>query len=270
MEPLDTSAEMQACDRYAIDVLKIPGLILMENAGRGVVEMTLKHFGPLHNRSVVVFCGKGNNGGDGFVAARHLLQHLANVTVYLAGKSSELKGDAKTNYEILKRISRLTDGGKELRLIESSSAAKLSMLRQPDVIIDALFGTGFSREIKGAYKSVVEWINRSESYKVSIDIPSGIDADDGSVHGAAVFADLCVTMGMKKIGLIINKGRTYTGLVETVDTGVAGRLHNPENPRTLLLSKEDAKAVMPARPKSSASVGAKYQGCLRPATACHS
>ena len=152
MEAVVTSEEMRRCDRYAIEELKIPGVILMENAGRGVVEAMMKNFGSLNSRSVLVACGKGNNGGDGFVVARHLLNHGARVSVLLCGNPAELKGDAKINFESLSRISKspLKD---RVQLLQFRSKRTLNMLPRTDFIVDAIFGTGFTGAVRGDRKS---------------------------------------------------------------------------------------------------------------------
>ena len=143
MEPVVTSAEMQACDRAAVAKLKIPSIILMENAGRGVVEKMQEYFGSLAGKQVLIFSGKGSNGGDGFVVARHLVSLGSRALVVLVGKSSHLKGDAKLNYGWLKGIQKRSSDETKLRFVELHSGRALGMLPNPDIIVDGLFGTGF-------------------------------------------------------------------------------------------------------------------------------
>ena len=248
MEVVVTSAEMQACDRFAINNLRIPSLLLMENAGRGVVEKIQKHVGSLHGKSILIACGKGNNGGDGFVVARHLYNLDANVTVVVVGKAGDLKGDAKINYQAVKVISKVFHKERSLDIVELKSSKKLKVLPKVDIIIDGIFGTGFTGNVRGIYKDVIEWINNSNAFKVSIDIPSGISADNGEVGNVAVKADVTVTMGLKKIGLITGKGRGYSHRVEVVDIGIPKPTLEKKSHTTLLVDIEDVKRVLPHRP----------------------
>src|SRR5512143_1689162 len=134
MELVVTSDEMRACDRLAIDTFKIPGLALMENAGRGVAEAVRRRYGPLSGRTVVVLCGKGNNGGDGFVAARHLGRDAAAVVAVLVGKPGGVAGDALTNYRAFRSMAARSGG--RLRLVHASSARALKGIGEPDIVID--------------------------------------------------------------------------------------------------------------------------------------
>ncbi|MDI6765357.1 MAG: NAD(P)H-hydrate dehydratase [Bacteroidota bacterium] len=246
METVVTSAEMQACDHYAIDTLKIPGLILMENAGSGVVEMIEKHFGSMAGKTVVIVCGKGNNGGDGYVVARHLFNRGAKVIVLLLWKPSEQKGDAKINFESIQKISSKFNKDEMLQIKELKSSRTLRLLPKPDIIIDAIFGTGFSGEVRESYQSVIEWINISHAKKVSIDMPSGVNADNGEVNNVAIKADLTVTMALKKVGLITGEGMSYAGKVEVVDISMPSEIC--KKPQTFIVGADDVRRVLPRRP----------------------
>jgi ADP-dependent NAD(P)H-hydrate dehydratase / NAD(P)H-hydrate epimerase len=248
MEIVVTSDEMRACDRYAIDTLKIPGLILMENAGRGVVEMMEKHYGLMAGKTVIIFCGKGNNGGDGYVVARHLFISGAKVIVGVLGKGSELKGDAKTNFESIKKIASKFKKDGRLQIKELKSNRVLKLLPKTDIIIDAIFGTGFSGEVHESYKSVIGWINNASGKKVSIDIPSGVNADNGEVENLAVKADLTVTMGLRKIGLITGKGMSYTGKIEVIDISIPNEVVALQKSKTYVVHAEDVRRILPTRP----------------------
>lgn len=245
MEAVVTSAEMQACDRYAIDTLKIPGLILMENAGRGVVEMMEKHLGSMAGKTVIIVCGKGNNGGDGYVVARHLFNRGARIVVVLIGNPSELKGDAKVNFESIRKIASKFKIDGILQIKEMKIKQSLKLLPNADFIVDAIFGTGFSGEVREPYKSVIGWINKTHSKKVSIDIPSGVNADNGEVSNVAVKADLTVTMAMRKIGLITGEGRSYASQVEVVDISMPSEIL--KKPQTFVVGADDVRRVLPRR-----------------------
>lgn len=247
MEVLVTSDQMRACDRFAIEKLRIPGLILMENAGRGVVEMMQNHFGSPAGKSVIIFCGKGNNGGDGFVIARHLYNRGAEVSVVLLGISRALKGDARVNYEIIKNIAGKRGSNSMLRVYELKSTRKFSVLPKADFIIDAVFGTGFSGPVHGFYKDAINWINGSNGKKISVDIPSGVNADNGAVANVAVAADLTATMGLRKTGLTVGKGISCAGRVEVVEIGISSKDLIPSKKNTFLVGIEDVRIALPRR-----------------------
>lgn len=250
MELVVTSGEMQSIDRYAIDKLKIPGILLMENAGRSSVELMELHFGRLRNSSVLVVCGKGNNGGDGYVIARHLYNRGAEVTVLCLGKENELKRDAKINFRILKEIIRIEKPDR-LKLFLYGSGRTLSSLTEKDFIIDAIFGTGFSGEVKKPYSKVIDWINKQPSRVISIDIPSGIDASTGEVFKNAVKANLTITMGHKKIGLVCGSGASVAGSVRVADISVPDDVKPETSVKSYLIDAADVRNVLPVRPKNA-------------------
>ena len=182
MQPLATAEQMHAADKGAIRALGVPGLVLMENAGRAFVDILEASAGPLAGMSVFILCGKGKNGGDGFVIARHLAIRGAGVSVFLLGRMNEIRGDARVN---LKSLLRLAAKDKTmLRFSSGSSLRSLSRNTRPDIIVDALLGTGFSGSVRGVYKKGIDWINASGARVFSVDIPSGVDASSGSVSGS--------------------------------------------------------------------------------------
>jgi NAD(P)H-hydrate epimerase len=189
----------------------------MENAGRGVAGIALRELGgaPFVSR-VAVFAGKGNNGGDGYVAARYLQKAGIVVTVYSLCGFHELRGDAAANASDWKKM----DGAvEELLSIEALKAAGQS-IEKSDIVIDAIFGTGLSDEVTGTYAEAIRLINRFAKKIISIDIPSGINATTGAVLGEAVRAHVTATMAMPKLGLLLFPGRAHAGRVEVVDIGV--------------------------------------------------
>lgn len=192
-------------DRASIDEFGIPGLILMENAGRAVAKVVLQEFPEA--KKIAIFAGGGNNGGDGFVVARHLIGAGFDVITYLVSDPKKYKGDALTNLEALHKI-----GGKMVEVKGSVSEYK-----QADLIIDALFGTGLDREIKGFYREVIEFINSQPIPRLAIDLPSGLDSDTGFPLGVSVKADVTVTFVIPKLGLAIYPGIDYAGKVYLVD-----------------------------------------------------
>lgn len=218
-----TAKEMREIDRKAIEDYGIPGIVLMENA----VLKVLKHI-PRDRDKYTVIAGAGNNGGDGLGAARHLYIEGKSVSVVLLGSSSKLKGDAKTNFEILVRLSKNKNPeNEEIEIIElfgenSDSEEKLEHARgavmEGEVIVDAIFGTGLSSEVKGLYRDMVESLNQSKGYKVSVDIPSGLNGDIGEPMGTAVKADKTVTLQYPKVGFENPSSKEYTGelVVESI------------------------------------------------------
>src|SRR3984885_5613640 len=201
-----TAAEMKEVDRLTTARGRVPSLTLMENAGRSVAEFIQSRFLNLERRRIVVLCGKGNNGGDGFVAARHLVKIGAKPIVYFVGDWREVKGDASANLKRWKKLGKL--------VVDRGTGAGGWMPLSPDVIIvDALLGTGVRGPIEGRLREVILGVNAREprSSVVSVDIPSGLHADTGDVQGAAIVADFTVTFTAPKPGMILGPGGPYVG-----------------------------------------------------------
>ncbi|MDI6711082.1 MAG: NAD(P)H-hydrate dehydratase [Bacillota bacterium] len=213
---LVTSAEVRDIDRRATDEYGVPGLILMENAGRQVFAAAAETLGGesrLAGKLVVVICGRGNNGGDGFVAARHLLLRGVRVKLFLAADPQTVAGDARVNLEIWERFGQkmYTERDKNFH-----QALQLTLM-QADLVIDALYGTGFKGVLKDRAAKVAEAVNASGRPVIAVDIPSGVDADTGAVRGPAVRAARTVTMGLPKPGLYLYPGAEYTGEITVAD-----------------------------------------------------
>jgi len=202
---LATREIVREIDRVSIEEFGIPGLILMENAGRAVANVVLQEFPQA--KSVAIFAGGGNNGGDGFAVARHLLGEGLDVITYVLSDAKKYRGDALTNFQSLRRI-----GG---RLVELKG--NFSKYRQADVIIDAIFGTGLDREVEGFYREAIEFINTQQVPRIAVDLPSGLDANTGFPLGLSVKADVTVTFALPKLGLAIYPGAEYAGRVYVVD-----------------------------------------------------
>lgn len=246
MELLVTAQQMRECDRIAIRKLGIPGAVLMENSGRAVAVAVERHFGNIAGKSVFIFCGKGNNGGDGFVAGRHLVSGGANVFLFLVGSSTQVKGDAKINLSIVRNMAKMNQS-LSVTFQELKSMKSLDRLEEPDVIVDALFGTGFSGGVKNPYEEIIEWMNNSKVPIVAVDIPSGLNSDNGRVENTAVKATITVTMGLKKTGLIVGKGPEHTGKIELERIGVPEKVFRLDV-TTYLVSGDDVKRGLPKRP----------------------
>ncbi len=234
---------MREIDVQATRKFGIASLTLMENAGRSVVEEIETHWGSLAGRSLLILAGKGNNGGDGFVAARYALQRHAFVAVLLIGSERDVRGDAKANYESLKstKDDRLT-------IVRSFRRAEFSRKRF-DFIVDAIFGTSFHGAMRGEHKRIIDWLlTRHASKIIAVDIPSGLDATTGECSNAVVQADLTVTMALPKIGLYLGKGKQYTGMVSVADIHIPRVLAKKNSSETFLVEERDVREGLPVRP----------------------
>jgi NAD(P)H-hydrate epimerase len=210
---------MSEIDKYTINKIGIPGAVLMENAGRGVYEKFIEEFLPEKSSSILIVCGKGNNGGDGFVVARYLYNNdFKNIKLILLTESGNLKGDAEINCKICQnmglKISEVSDFEKFDNLVRNNDF---------DYIFDAILGTGLKKEVRDFYRKIIEYINNSNAKTVSIDIPSGLHAERGIQLGVAVKAELTCTFGYKKTGLATYPGAKFTGKVKVIDISI------PEN-----------------------------------------
>ncbi len=203
-----TPEEMKKIDQWAIEDLGIPAFSLMEQAARGIVDIVESE---CSGEKVIVFSGSGNNGGDGFAAARYLHTRGYDVLVVFTGQKGKLKGEAKKNFELYTRLD-----GRVVRLQDFDHG----LLDRADIIIDAIFGTGFRGKVEGKLKELIEKINSSKACVVSVDIPSGINGLTGEIGGAAVKADITGTMAFVKRGLLLYPGRFYAGKIIVIDIGI--------------------------------------------------
>jgi len=205
---------MQAIDRRAIEEFGVPGLTLMENAGRGCAEAIVASHGGGLPRKAVVVAGKGNNGGDGYVIARLLHELGWQTAVLVLAREEEIGGDAGVNLARLDRpvLAFCPDA--------SQLARYAHLIGEADVIVDAMLGTGLRTEVRGVYAEAVELVNGAGRPVVAVDIPSGIDATTGRVLGCAVRADVTVTFAFAKCGHLVYPGAEHTGRLQVVDIGI--------------------------------------------------
>ncbi len=221
MEPILTRAQVREVDRIAIEDLGIPGLVLMENAGRNAADHIAGRYAETGADRVVVFCGSGNNGGDGFVIARQLANREIALLVYLAGDPSRLSADCATNYQIVRKMDL------EIRHIDSPAAASTAAaaLRQSDIVVDALLGTGFAGQVRSPLDELIRGINQAAgALTVAIDVPSGLDCDTGQPANATIRADLTVTFVANKIGFTKPDAKPHVGQVIVCDIGAPPNL----------------------------------------------
>jgi len=222
-----TRRQSRVVDELAINRYGIPGMVLMENAGRGVVEVLTREGAGLPSlrnrddhepaRQVVILCGKGNNAGDGFVIARHLAIRGIPAKVLLLASPSELRGDARQNYEILTHA--------EIPLVDLSCTLDLASALDSEAsdaicLIDAMLGTGASGEPREPYRTAIEWMNCQSVLRVAIDVPSGLDCDTGQPGECCVRADITCTFVAPKIGFAKPSASEYVGKLHVVSIGV--------------------------------------------------
>jgi len=201
--------EALAFDQMAQEKLGLSSLILMENAGRSVAEEALK----IPARKILIVCGVGNNGGDGFVVARHLLNAGKEVKVSIVGNLEKLKPDPKSNLKVLENLG-----------VKWKPATERRGFQEADLIIDAIFGIGLNADVKEPYALIINEINQAKKPVLSVDVPSGLDADTGKVLGIAVKAHTTVTFVAPKQGFCLLDGPEYCGNVIVRNIGVDPQL----------------------------------------------
>ncbi len=215
-----TPEEMRRLDRFAIETVGIPGVVLMENAGRAVFDAAYKALSGGRKLPALVFCGRGNNGGDGFVVARHLINNGIETTVYVVGALSKIKGDAGVNLRILRKM------GVPIQKVSEKFLPELRhRMKRCGLIIDALLGTGLSGEVSGLYRSVIAAINEAGCPVLAVDIPSGLDGVTGEPLGIAVVANTTITFQLPKKAFQNPKARNFTGELRVVDIGIPVHLY---------------------------------------------
>ncbi len=233
-----TSKQMKKIDGATIEKIGILGPILMENAGYQIFENILTRFPEVNKEKIVIIAGKGNNGGDGFVVARHLFNHGADPGVLLLGSKGEVRGDAALNLRIADNIGIKIA---EVRSLEDWNLKKEKMFHS-SVLVDAIFGTGLAKPAEGLFAKVIEDINKSRAYKIAVDIPSGLSSDTFQIIGPCVDADLTVTLAAPKIAHIFPPAECCIGELVVADISIPGFLFDDEDLKLELVEK---KTVLP-------------------------
>ena len=246
MTKIITAAQMQALDLRTISEAHIPATTLMERAGTGVVSCLEQRWGPVRGKTVTVVCGKGNNGGDGFVAARLLRRRHATVRILAMAHASELSRDAAAMYKQFVR-----GAGKSSVHLYTSKAQAQTLLQDSDILVDALLGTGLSTAVTGRYAEAIDSINDAGRPVVAVDLPSGLHADTGTILGRAIRASLTVTFGLPKLGLYQNDGIDLAGEVALVDIGIPPTYIDAVESRTTLITQHVVRTYLPKRQPSS-------------------
>ena len=237
-----TAEAMQEADRRAITGLGIPGLHLMENAGRECARLIHERYGLSPSRTAVIVAGKGNNGGDGYVIARHLSEAGWQTLNLIVAERDEIRGDALTNLE------RLPAG--TVRFCPDGIAPHTEELKCAAVVVDALFGTGLSREITGPSADAIDIVNRSGRPVTAVDIPSGIHGTTGQLLGKAVRADLTVTFAAAKLGHVLYPGAEFVGELRTVPIGIPDLLLS-ETPGCEFVDNAAARELLRPRERTA-------------------
>ena len=248
---LVTAEQMRQIDRLTIEELGIPEMVLMENAGKAVVDFLKEQFSDLQGKNITIVAGSGNNGGDGLVAARYLQQLGAHVKVFLLA-DRELSPSAQSNYNILEKL--------PVKIYKLDNENSLHLLKvtvnYSDIFIDAMLGTGISREVSGRVEQVIDIANRRSCVKVAIDVPSGLNSDTGDIWGRCLKADYTVTLAQPKRGQFLNKGPRYCGEVIVKDIGIPAEMYESQKPDCSLI--EDSILQELREPRNRASHKGTY------------
>ncbi len=246
MMKVATCNQMKEIDRTAIEI-GIQGIVLMENAAMKVVEEINRTLIDIQEKSILIFCGKGNNGGDGFAIARHLFNMGANVLVILIGDRSKVHGDANINLTIIEKL-----GLKIVHIKNNSPLAEIAAsLYLCDLIVDAIYGTGIKGTINGIAKDIIELINHSGKQVISVDVPSGINGDYGYNSDICIKADKTITFALPKIGLLEYPAVNYVGELKVVDISIPHSIIQAQNININTIDEKYIKKILPIRVNDS-------------------
>ncbi len=249
---LVTAEEMRAFDRAAINDYGIPGIVLMENAGRTTFHILRTNLGgSVRGLRAAVVAGPGNNGGDGYVIARYLINHGADVDTFLLSPREKIGGDALTNLQVLEKMTS--------RIVEVTDAEALEEVRwtleDKDLIVDAILGTGLNSEVRSPFREAILMINGAPGLRLAVDIPSGLDSDTGRIMGCAIKADLTATYGFMKLGMALYPGVYYCGEVEVVDISIPLPAIENNPPKAIVYSIPRAEHYLGLRSDPEAHKG---------------
>lgn len=235
MRYLPNGKQMKEADRYTIEQLHVPSLKLMERAAAACVETIYEKNWDLSR--ICIVCGSGNNGGDGFAAARLLAQDGCRVTVVMAGNPSHLTEESAYQRKLLEET--------DVKFGDDFEEAEYS------IIVDAVFGVGLSREVSGKYADIIRRMNQMSGRKLAVDIPSGISADTGAVLGEAFRADCTVTFQAEKLGLLLYPGKEYAGEMITADIGISEKPMEGDIEVPYTLEPSEYRSLLPERKADS-------------------
>jgi hydroxyethylthiazole kinase-like uncharacterized protein yjeF len=238
---LTTALQMKQLDQQTIAEFGLPGLVLMENAARGAVQVVQSQYPQA--RSMAVFSGKGNNGGDGLAMARYFHAQGFKVKVFLTGPGSRLKGEAAVQFLLMNRL--------KIPVGELNEEIDFTTLKQEiiqfDLLVDALLGTGLEKEVRGLFRELILLMNELPHPKIAIDIPSGLASDSGQPLGVCTRADLTVTFGLPKVGQALFPGCRFVGRLFVVDIGIPPAFYPGPRERVELLEAATQASILPER-----------------------
>jgi len=237
-----TSQQIREIDRKAIEENNLSGLTLMENAGLGIFQSLKNIYTDLRLKKAIIFAGSGNNGGDGFVVARHLYNYGVKVKVFLQASFNKIKGEAGENLNIIDEMGVELIEAETVKLEEIQEA-----MQNSDLIIDAILGTGLQGKVTGLKAKIIELINVAGKEVVAIDVPSGLNADTGKIEGPCIKATHTITLALPKIGLLLFPGASYAGNVTVVNIGISSYLLKNKKLKTNMVTKEIVKSLLPSR-----------------------
>jgi NAD(P)H-hydrate epimerase len=220
-----TVAQMREADRRAITEFGIPGVVLMENAGRGAADIALKMLDDSGKNRVLVLAGRGNNGGDGYVIARFLHNAFKDVKVRVLAKFEEIKGDAGIQLDVIRRMK--LDVRETVLPLEKRPLA--SELKQCDLIVDAMLGTGTAGEIRDPFRTAIDLVNASGVPVLAVDIPSGMNGDTGEILGTCILSTHTATFAAIKVGMNNPVAAKYIGMLTVIDIGFPRELLTPDS-----------------------------------------
>lgn len=241
-----TAAEMRQIDQDTIEDIRIPGIVLMETAGSEIVRAIEHHYSTA--KHIGIFVGKGNNGGDGLVIARQLAHAGRDVSIYLVSPADSFTGEARTNLDIARNL------GLKIEEIQADFAFLDTL--DCDLLIDAIFGTGLCGNVRDPISNIINVINNLSIPILSVDLPSGLDADTGHPLGTCIRADRTVTIGLPKRGLLVHPGAELAGELEIVDIGFPQQVIDAQNIKANWTTEKDAAKWLP--PRSPASHKGSY------------
>ena len=246
MIPLYSTEQIRQVDEFAISKIGIPGVVLMENASQEIFRKINERIDHLDSPKIGFVCGKGNNGGDGFAAARHFSNAGYEVAVIYLGTENEMSEDCRFNFQVL---TKLSSTNKKLSLKKFSSVSSLNSLKKCTMICDAILGSGSQGALREPYLSIINYLNKLKAIKVAIDIPTGLNADTGYAE-KSFNADLTITLGQLKKGLFFGDGYIYSGEVEKGGIGIPDSPYEQFAPSEYLIEPEDALLGLPVKAKN--------------------
>ena len=242
-----TGATMREADRRAIEDVGIPGRVLMESAGRAIVQEMEDRIPELEDRAIVIVCGKGNNGGDGLVVLRTLVELGYDARAWVLSPFERLSADALSNLQAAFKLSLPVEPAAD----EAQWEEALPQIASADVIVDAVLGTGLTEGARGLVARAIEDMSALDVFKVAVDVPSGLSSDSGSIPGANLEADLTVALGAPKVCHFIAPACDRCGDLAIVDIGIPERLLRSGPPRLETIDLENIVGTWPTRKRSS-------------------